>query len=62
MLYCAEVKCKAQRRGTHGSNPNQGALAAQVEANKKSNRVPEPQQEERVVVSFCVILRGDYAS
>ncbi|KAF9456552.1 hypothetical protein BDZ94DRAFT_1326895 [Collybia nuda] len=46
----AERRMKAaQARGTSASNPNQGKLAAQ--AAKQSKVVPEPRQEERLVVS-----------
>ncbi|EIM92472.1 uncharacterized protein STEHIDRAFT_117483 [Stereum hirsutum FP-91666 SS1] len=46
----AEQRLKAaQSRGTNASNPNRGRLAAQVEANNKAGKLPEPQQEERLV-------------
>ncbi|KAL4243576.1 hypothetical protein ABKN59_001213 [Abortiporus biennis] len=46
----AEQRLKAsQARGTSASNPNRGKLAAQLEASKSAPRVPEPQQQERLV-------------
>ncbi|KDQ63738.1 hypothetical protein JAAARDRAFT_189279 [Jaapia argillacea MUCL 33604] len=46
----AERRMKAaQARGTTTGNPNQGRLAAQLEANKKVAKVPEQREEERLV-------------
>ncbi|KAI0078890.1 hypothetical protein K474DRAFT_1659824 [Panus rudis PR-1116 ss-1] len=49
-LEAAEQRRKAaQARGTNVANPNQGRLAAQLEANKTAPRVPEPRQPDRLV-------------
>lgn len=47
----AERRQQAQKqRGTHASNPNQGKLAAQLEASRKAARTPEaPRQGEQLV-------------
>jgi len=46
----AEARLKsAQSRGTNANNPNRGVLAAKVEAAKAAKRVPEGQQDERLV-------------
>lgn len=50
------IRVQAQSRGTNASNPNRGRLAAQVEANNKAGKLPEPQQEERLVVSAFLTL------
>ncbi len=51
-----------QKRGVISSNPQGGRLAAKLEAGKSAPRVPEPRQEERIVVSACsailTVVRG----
>ncbi|KAF9822198.1 hypothetical protein IEO21_00192 [Rhodonia placenta] len=55
----AERRRKAeQSRGTQASNPNKGKLAANLEASKAAPRVPEPRQEEQLVVSTLLIVLG----
>ncbi|KAI0365239.1 hypothetical protein BV20DRAFT_973422 [Pilatotrama ljubarskyi] len=39
----------AHARGIQSSNPSAGRLAAQLEAQKSAPRVPEPNQQERLV-------------
>ncbi|EMD42040.1 hypothetical protein CERSUDRAFT_90642 [Gelatoporia subvermispora B] len=39
----------AQSRGISSANPNKGQLAAKLEASRTAARVPESQQEERLV-------------
>jgi len=46
----AEQRLKAaQTRGTNASNPNQGRLAAQLEATKSTSQAPEARQQDGLV-------------
>ncbi|KIK06976.1 hypothetical protein K443DRAFT_129544 [Laccaria amethystina LaAM-08-1] len=51
----AERRLKAaDRRGVNPSNPNQGQLAAKV-AKQSSKQAPRDREEERLVVSLCLL-------